>query len=54
MAVVTLCGLVPYSLCFAPGCSVLVGFPTFPERVGAAPDPDYAGTIPLQTFMVYS
>ena len=25
----------------------------FPARSGRAPDPDYAATIPLQTFMVY-
>ncbi len=55
MAVVTvLWAMVLYSLCFAPGNSFLGGLSNaFLNGVGAAPDADYAGTIPLQTFMVY-
>src|SRR5260221_4533530 len=55
MAVVTvLWAMVLYSLCFAPGNSFLGGFSNaLLHGVGAAPDADYAGTIPLQTFMVY-
>src|ERR1051325_8675768 len=49
MAVVTvLWALFLYSLCFAPGSSVLGGFSNlFLNGVGAAPDADYAATIPL-------
>ena len=55
MAVVTvLWGLVSFSLAFASGNSFFGGFHhLFLRGVGAAPDADYAGTIPLQTFMVY-
>src|SRR5258708_25144134 len=55
MAVVTvLWALFLYSLCFASGSSVIGGFSNvFLNGVGAAPDADYAGTIPLATFMVY-
>src|SRR5579859_4081495 len=55
MAVVTvLWGLFSFSLAFAPGNSFLGGLHhLFLRGVGAAPDADYAGTIPLQTFMVY-
>ena len=55
MAVITvLWGLVSYSLAFGPGTSFVGGFHNlFLRGVGAAPDPDYAGTIPAQTFMVY-
>ena len=55
MAVVTvLWGLFSYSLCFGPGNSVIGGFQNlFLRGVGAAPDSDYAATIPAQTFMVY-
>src|SRR3989440_3516297 len=55
MAVITvLWALVLYSLCFAPGNSFIGGFSNvFLHGVGAVPDADYAGTIPLQTFMVY-
>ena len=55
MAVVTvLWGLVSYSLAFGPGTSFIGGFHNvFLRGVGAAPDTDYAGTIPAQTFMVY-
>ena len=44
-----------YSLCFAPG-NAFVGNPLthlFLKGVGAAPDPDYAPTIPAQTFMLF-
>jgi len=55
MAVVTvLWGLVSYSLAFGPGNSFLGGLHNlFLRGVGAAPDADYAATIPAQTFMVY-
>ena len=55
MAVITiLWGLLSYSLAFGPGTSVIGGFHNlFLRGVGAAPDPDYAATIPAQTFMVY-
>jgi Amt family ammonium transporter len=55
MAIITvLWGLVSYSLCFGPGNSFLGGLHNiFLRGVGAQPDPDYAATIPLQTFMVY-
>ena len=55
MAIVTLLwGIVSYSLAFAPGNSFIGGFHNiFLRGVGAQPDPDYAATIPLQTFMIY-
>lgn len=55
MAIVTvLWGLVSYSLAFAPGNSFIGGFHNvFLRGVGAQPDPDYAATIPLETFMVF-
>lgn len=55
MAVVTvLWGLFSYSLAFGAGNSFIGGFHNlFLRGVGAAPDPDYAATIPAQTFMVY-
>ncbi|MFZ2000102.1 MAG: ammonium transporter [Candidatus Sulfotelmatobacter sp.] len=55
MAVVTvLWGLFSFSLAFASGNSFIGGLHhLFLRGVGAAPDADYAGTIPLQTFMVY-
>jgi Amt family ammonium transporter len=55
MAIVTvLWVLVGYSLCFAPGNAVIGGLQhAFLHGVGAAPDPDYAPTIPQQTFMIY-
>src|ERR1700756_5402971 len=55
MAVITiLWGLLSYSLAFGAGTSVIGGFHNlFLRGVGAAPDPDYAATIPAQTFMVY-
>ncbi len=47
-------GLVSYSLAFGPGNSFIGGLHNmFLRGVGAQPDPDYAATIPLQTFMIY-
>src|SRR5215467_5451275 len=55
MAVITiLWGLFSYSLSFAAGNRFIGGLEHVLLRgVGAAPDPDYAATIPAQTFMVY-
>ena len=55
MAVITvLWGLFSYSLSFGSGNSFIGGLHNlFLRGVGAAPDPDYAATIPAQTFMVY-
>ena len=55
MAVITLLwGLFSYSLSFGAGNSFFGGLQNlFLKGVGAAPDPDYAATIPAQTFMVY-
>jgi Amt family ammonium transporter len=55
MAVVTVIwGLVGFSLAFGPGNSFIGNFQhLFLHGVGAAPDPAYAPTIPLQTFMIY-
>jgi Amt family ammonium transporter len=55
MAVVTvLWGLFSFSLSFGSGNGFIGGLHNvFLHGVGATPDPDYAGTIPLQTFMVY-
>ena len=55
MAVITvLWGLFSYSLSFGSGNSFIGGFQNlFLRGVGAAPDGDYAATIPAQTFMVY-
>jgi len=55
MGVVTvLWGLVGFSLAFGPGTSFIGNLQhVFLHGVGASPDPDYAATIPLQTFMVY-
>ena len=55
MAIVTvLWGLFSFSLAFGSGNSFIGGFHhLFLHGVGAAPDSDYAATIPLQTFMVY-
>ncbi|MEI8292297.1 MAG: ammonia channel protein, partial [Verrucomicrobiota bacterium] len=44
-----------YSMAFAPG-NAICGNPfthLFLKGVGAAPDTDYAGTIPAQTFMLF-
>jgi len=55
MAIVTLLwGLIAYSLAFGSGTSFIGGLQNmFLRGVGATPDPAYAATIPLQTFMVY-
>jgi ammonium transporter, Amt family len=55
MALITvLWGLVSFSLAFGPGTSFIGGLQhAFLRGVGATPDPSYAGTIPLQTFMIY-
>jgi Amt family ammonium transporter len=55
MAIVTVIwGIAGFSLAFGPGNSFIGSFQyLFLHGVGAAPDPDYAATIPLQTFMVY-
>jgi Amt family ammonium transporter len=55
MAVITvLWGLFGYSLSFGPGNHFLGGLQNlFLRGVGAAPDADYAASIPAQTFMVY-
>ncbi|MGA8152781.1 MAG: ammonium transporter [Terriglobales bacterium] len=55
MAIITvLWAIFEYSLCFGAGNSFIGGLHhLFLRGVGAAPDPDYAGTIPQQTFMVY-
>jgi Amt family ammonium transporter len=46
--------LVGYSLCFGSGSAFIGGFHhLFLRGVGAAPEPDYAATIPHQTFMIY-
>src|SRR5207237_8262501 len=43
-----------YSLCFGGSGPVIGGFEhAFLRGVGAEPNPDYAGTIPQTTFMVY-
>src|SRR5271165_144731 len=55
MALITvLWAIVVYSLCFGAGTSFIGGIGhAFLRGVGAQPDPDYAATIPLQTFMIY-
>jgi Amt family ammonium transporter len=55
MAVVTvLWGVFSFSLAFGSGNGFIGGLHhLFLRGVGAAHDPDYAATIPLQTFMVY-
>jgi len=55
MAIVTVIwGVVGFSLAFGAGNSFIGSFQhVFLHGVGAAPDPDYAATIPFQTFMVY-
>jgi Amt family ammonium transporter len=55
MAVITvLWAIVGYSLAFGEGSPVLGDLRyAFLNNVGAAPNPDYAGTIPHQTYMVY-
>ena len=55
MAIVTLLwGFVSFSLAFGAGNSFIGGVHNaFLHYVGGQPDPDYAATIPLQTFMIY-
>jgi ammonium transporter, Amt family len=55
MAVITiLWALLLYSLCFSSGTSFIGGLSNaFLHGIGVQPDPDYAATIPLQTFMIY-
>ena len=55
MAMVTvLWGLLTYSLAFGSGNAFIGGLHNmFLHGVGLKPDPNYAATIPLQTFMVY-
>jgi ammonium transporter, Amt family len=55
MALVTvLWGIVGYSLAFSHGNGFIGGLQhSFLRGVGAQPDPDYAPTIPQQTFMIY-
>ncbi len=55
MALITvLWALVGYSLCFSSGTRLIGGLGAmFLRNVGAAPDADYAATIPQQTFMVF-
>jgi Amt family ammonium transporter len=55
MAVISvLWALVGYSLCFGGNGPVIGGFEhAFLRGVGAEPNPDYAGTIPQATYMVY-
>ncbi|MBB6142464.1 Amt family ammonium transporter [Silvibacterium bohemicum] len=55
MAIITVMwAIVNYSLAFGTGTSFIGGFHNlFLHGVGLAPDPDYAATLPLQTFMVY-
>ncbi|WP_286676387.1 ammonium transporter [Paracidobacterium acidisoli] len=55
MAIITvLWALLTYSLAFGSGSAFIGGLHNlFLHGVGLAPDPAYAATIPLQTFMVY-
>jgi len=55
MAVITvLWALLSYSLAFGPGNGFIGGMQNlFLHGVGPTPDPEYAPTIPAQTFMVY-
>ena len=54
MALITvLWALVGYSLCFGTGQFIGNFDLAFLRGVGAAPNPDYAATIPQSTFMVY-
>ena len=55
MALITVMwALVGYSLCFGGNGPLIGGFEhAFLRGVGADPNPDYAGTIPHTTFMVY-
>ncbi len=55
MGIVTVVwGILTDSLCFCAGNSVIGGIhQAFLHGVGLAPDPDYAPTLPLQTYMIY-
>ena len=55
MGIVTVVwGILTYSLCFSAGNSFIGGIhQAFLHGVGLAPDPDYAPTLPLQTYMIY-
>jgi Amt family ammonium transporter len=55
MALITVIwAIIGYSLCFGAGNSFIGGLHNmFLHGVGTAPDPDYAATIPAQTFMIY-
>ena len=55
MAVVTvLWAVVGYSLAFSQGLPFIGDLHyAFLQGVGSAPNPDYAGTVPQQTFMIY-
>ncbi len=55
MGVITVIwAVVGFSMAFGPGSSFIGGLHNvFLRGVGLRPDPDYAATIPLQTFMVY-
>ena len=55
MAVITvLWGLVTYSLAFGEGSAFIGGLHhVFLRGVGLEPDPKYAATIPLQTYMIF-
>jgi Amt family ammonium transporter len=55
MALITVIwAIVGYSLCFGAGNSFIGGLHNvFLHGVGTAPDPDYSGSIPAQTFMIY-
>ncbi len=55
MAMITVVwALLLYSLCFGAGNPFMGGLHhVFLRGVGAAPDPDYAASIPQQTFMIY-
>jgi Amt family ammonium transporter len=55
MCIITvLWAIVGYSLAFGPGNSFIGDFHyLFLHNVGLNPDPDYAATIPAQTYMIY-
>ncbi len=55
MAIITvLWALVSFSLAFDSGSALIGGLHhAFLRGVGLAPDPDYAATIPVQTYMIY-
>jgi Amt family ammonium transporter len=55
MALITVVwAIIGYSLCFGSGNGFIGGVEhAFLHAVGAAPDADYAATIPQQTFMIY-